>query len=263
MREGNSPLSEHSAVAIRQVIAARAIGRDAFAQEAALRWFASIFPLQPFPGSQNWKVLKKLLVSCLFGAPEGRFFPAPWCAEEVALYIRSLDYPDRATRVSAFPSDISCLARSEIVSRSLTQTELLTFVSSFDPNTTLNVFPQQNPDQMCFRLVIDETGIVVEAGWGQAMYVFEAERGQHPIILCKASSADLLANFANDASEQLSLAVDAFLESQRDWIQAMTDVLPAFLGVEQLAIEGYFDPVKRSRVIVDMDIPLDLAWNTL
>ena len=95
------------------------------------------------------------------------------------------------------------------------------------------------------------------------MYVFEAERGQHPIISCKARSADLLVNFGNGALEQLSLAVDAFLESQRDWIQAMNDVLPALLGVEQLAIEGYFDPVKRSRVIVDMDIPLDLAWNTV
>lgn len=258
-----TPVDDHSAATIRQVIAARAVGRDACAQEAALRWFASVFPLQPFPRSQNWKVLKKLLVYYLFGELEGRFFPTPWSIEEVARYIRSLDDPDRATRISAFPSHISCHARSEIVSRNLTQAELLAFVSSFDPNTTLNVFPQQNPDQMCFRLVFNETGIAFEAGWGQAMYVFEAERGLHPIISCKASSADLLVNSGNGASEQLSLAVDAFLESQRDWIQAMTDVLPALLGVEQLAIEGYFDPIKKSRVIVDMDIPLDLAWNTV
>ena len=34
-----SPVEEHSAAAVRRVVAARAIGRNVCAQEAALRWF--------------------------------------------------------------------------------------------------------------------------------------------------------------------------------------------------------------------------------
>jgi hypothetical protein len=267
-RHNGSVAFEHSAAfeltssALQRVIAAKISGHDTLAKEAALRWFSSIFALQPCPDSQNWKVLKKLLVVCLFGAVEGRFFPAPWNMSEVSRYVRSLDYPRRATRVSAFPNDISCHARSEIISNDWSEQEIIAFLSSFDNNTTLNVFPQQNPDQMCFRVVFDEAGLVLEAGWGQAMYVFETERGQHPIVTCKATTADRLAIVESTAPEQLRSTLTVFLESQRRWLQVMHDVLPVIVGAKTLAIEGYFDPITKSRVVVDMDIPLDLAWNT-
>jgi len=256
-----SPAHEETASALRQVIAARAIGRDSLAQEVALRWFSSVCPLQPLPDSRNWKVLKKLLVACLFGAPEGRYFPAPWRPEEVARYVRSLNYPARSTRVSAFPNDISCHARSEVVGGDWSEPELLAFLEAFDPDTTLNVFPQQHADQMCFRIVFTEAGLALEAGWGQAMYVFEAERGLHPIVSCQAASADGLKGSEISAPEQLLFAFRQFLGGQRSWLQAMHDALPNLIGANQLAIEGYFDPSTGRRVIVDIDVPLDLAWN--
>jgi len=257
-----SPIEEHSASVLGQVIAARSIGRDAIAQEAALCWFASVAPLKPTPQSKNWKFLKKLLVSSLFGELEGRFFLAPWNVEEVAKFIGSLNFPKRLARVSEFPNTISCHSRSEKIDRNWSQKELREFLNSFDPNATLNVFPQQDPEQMCFRAVFNETGIILEAGWGQAMYVFEAERGQHPIITSKGNSANDLVASSISAPEQLSSAAVGFLESHRRWLQVMNDVLLAILGAEQVAIEGYFDPVTHRRVVVDIDIPLDIAWNT-
>jgi hypothetical protein len=230
-------------------------------KQAALRWFESTCPLQPFPDTQNWKVLKKLLAASLFGTPEGRFFPSPWNLDEVASYIRSLDNPGRATRVSAFANDVSCHARSEVIDKDCSGNDLLSFLRSLDPETTLNIFPQQNPDQMCFRVVFAETGLIVEAGWGQAMYVFESERGYHPIVSCRGSSADDLRVSGIAAPKRLSSAVEIFLSSQRRHLQVIYDTLPAMLGAKHLAIEGYFDPATCKLVIVDMDIPLDLAWN--
>lgn len=259
---GRSSIEKWSTSALNQVIAARGIGRNACAQEAALRWFESVVPLEPTPHSHNWKFLKKLLVSSLFGELEGRFFLAPWTIEEVANFVQSLNYPNRQTRVSEFPNTISCHSRSELIDRNWSQKELREFLSSFDNNATLNVFPQQNPDQMCFRAVFNEAGIILEVGWGQAMYVFETERGQHPIITSKASSANGLAALGTGAPEKLSSAAFTFLECHRRWLQAMYDVLPTILGAQQLAIEGYFDPVLQRRVIVDIDVPLDIAWNT-
>lgn len=262
VRFRHSAAYDETTLALGQVVAARAIGRNALAQDVALRWFMSVCPPRPFPISRNWKVLKKLLVMCLFGELEGRFFPSPWRTEEIASYIRSLDYPGRATRTSAFPNNISCHARSEIVSSDWSESELLRFLQTFDPDTTLHVFPQQHPEQMCFRVVYTETGLIVEAGWGQAMYVFEAERGQHPIISCQAPLADGLAAPEIGVPVRLSSAFGHFLGSRRGWLQAMHDVLPRLLGSKQLAIEGYFDANTGRDVIVDIDVPLDLAWNT-
>ncbi len=256
-----SPAYELTATALQQVIAARAIGRDTLAQEVALHWFSLVCPLQPIPDSRNWKVLKKLLVAYLFGATEGRYFPAPWLPEEVARYVRSLNFPARPTRISVFPNDISCHARSEIVGGDWSEPELVAFLESLDPDTTLNVFPQQHIDQMCFRVVFSEAGLALEAGWGQAMYVFEAERGRHPIVSCQAVSADGLEGFESGAPEQLLLAFRRFLAGQRSRLQAMHDALLDIIGADQLAIEGYFDPSTGALVIVDIDLPLDLAWN--
>ncbi|MEP4928301.1 MAG: hypothetical protein ABJT31_11015 [Hyphomicrobiales bacterium] len=205
--------------------------------------------------------MKKLLVACLFGMSEGKFFPAPWTAEDFLSYVRSIEYPGRTTRVSAFRNDISCHARSEVVGSKWSDARCLAFLRSFDSDTTLNVFPQQHTEQMCFRVVFGETGLILEAGWGQAMYVFETERGDHPIISSKLVSAEGLIASDICAPEELSASFRLFLESHRDWLQSVYETLPMIIGTTQFAIEGYFDPKSGKRVIVDMDIPLDLAWN--
>lgn len=258
----HSPVSMQSSAALRRMIAAKTSGHDYLAQAAALRWLGTICPPQPFPDSQNWKVLKKLLVVSLFGPLEGKFFAAPWDIDEVVRYANTLNFPDRATRVSAFPSAISCHARSEIINNDWSRAELLEFLGSFDRNATLNVFPQQHIDQMCFRVVFEETGLFVEAGWGQAMYAFESQRGLHPIVSCQAKDASGLTISVCSSGDRLQSALNIFVESQRRWLRAIHDALPSILGVKQLAIEGYFDPIVESLAVVDIDLPFDLAWNT-
>lgn len=257
-----SPIQSHTAATLRQVITAQTIGRRDLARSAALRWFTPLCSSNVFSANRNWKALKRLLVASLFGAPEGRYFPAPWTPIEILHYVRSLDYPDRATRVSAFPDDISCHARSEVIEEEWSDSEVLEFLKSFDPEATLNVFPQQNPNQLCFRAAFGEAGLLLEAGWGQAMYVFEAERGKHPIIGCQANSAaELLADEVGPP-EYLTSAFNRFIQTQRCWLQAVHHTIPVLLGISEIAIEGYYDPVTGLRSIVDLDLPFDLAWNS-
>jgi len=197
-----------------------------------------------------------------FGELDGRYFHEPWNRTVVAAYVQKLLGPDRVIRVSAFPNTISCHARSELIDPKISDEGLDSFLDGFDPSTTLNVFPQQSADQMCFRLACNSGRVLVEAGWGQAMYVFEAQRGQHPTIIAKGDLDQIELTSTEGASEALSIALRSFLNEHEDWIQSVSTWLPIWLAVDQIAIEGYYDPKsKRLPVVVDIDLPLDLAWN--
>lgn len=257
------PQAEATARALERVAAARSINRSDIAQGIALRWFGANCPLSLRSNTQNWKVLKKQLVGSIFGEPQGRYFHEPWQHAKVSAYARDLLKTGQAIRVSAFPNSISCHARSELIKESWTTEELTSFLREFDPATTLNVFPQQSADQMCFRLVCRADRVLVEAGWGQAMYVFEAERGQHSTLVATGVSSGQIKMTASDGvSEMLSTSLAAFLNKHGDWIRSLSVWLPVWFGAEQIAVEGYFDPErKRPPVVVDIDLPLDLAWN--
>ena len=52
-------------------------------------------------------------------------------------------------------------------------------------------------------------------------------------------------------------------KTQRAWLHSVGAVVSRLIGVEQFAVEGYFDPRSTNRVVVvDMNLPLDIAWNT-
>jgi hypothetical protein len=214
--------------------------------------------------TRNWKVLKKWLVSAVFGDLAGRFIMPGWSADDVAGYARSLLAGLQTIRISEFPSGISCHARCEVFDPNWIDLRLLEFVRTFDCSCTLHIFPQQDAEQTCFRVVHTDGSLLVEAGWGQAMYVFEAERGRHPVALAHAEAGDsFLLEDSDDIPAKVVDGLRAFLGAQCDWLHSMGGVLSRLLGVEQFAIEGYFDPRLPDRVVVvDIDLPLDIAWNT-
>jgi hypothetical protein len=247
----------------RTAAAARA-GRFALAADLALEWFLAHCPLADDNLTRNWKVLKKWLVSAVFGDLAGRFIMPGWSADDVASYARSLLAGPQTIRISEFPSGISCHARSEVFDPDWTDLRLLEFVRTFDRSCTLHIFPQQDAEQTCFRAVYTDGSVLVEAGWGQAMYVFETERGYHPVALARAETGgSFLLEQTDDVPARIVDGLRTFLNAQCDWLRSVGQVLSRLLGAEQFAIEGYFDPRLPDRVVVvDIDLPLDIAWNT-
>ena len=255
------PHSENTAQKLNLVIAARRANRRDFGQAHALNWFRSNCNLLFASPTDNWKVLKKHLVEAFFGRRESKFFYPPWNADEVVRHLRHLDTPGRAPRISAFSDDISCHSRSELAPIDDDDTELFAFVDTFNRGATLNVFPQQDPNQLCFRLAINASKTFIEAGWGQAMYVFENERGQHPVICLNVDVPGKPAHLGGPIPATLREAFEDFLLSQGAWIRSLALILPHLLGCKDLCIEGYYNPIGREISIVDIDLPLDVAWN--
>jgi hypothetical protein len=211
---------------------------------------------------RNWKVLKKWLVADLFGELPGRFFAPGWNSAAVAEHARELLAGSTSVRVSAFTSEISCHARSELFDPNWSDNERAAFVDSFDRAATLHVFPQQDPDQLCFRAVFVSGGVLIEAGWGQAMYVFEAERGRHPIVIARSETGSDF-QFENAGQDRLTRGLEALLAAKGAWLLGVSRTVSAVIGSDHFAIEGYFDPRTPERVaVVDMDLPLDVAWNS-
>jgi hypothetical protein len=247
----------------RRAAAAARAGDTDLAATLALDWLSGAAPLAGDDTTRNWKVLKKWLVAALFGELQGRFIAPGWDPADVAAYACEL-LPGPATiRMSAFPSGISCHARSEVLDRGWDNEQVNGFVAGFDRAAALHVFPQQDADQLCFRAVFTQEGVVVEAGWGQAMYVFEAERGQHPIVTARATTQGPFQIDEAENDPRVRRGLQGLITAKSAWLHGVARGGAALLGLEHFAIEAYFDPRKPDRVaVVDIDLPLDIAWNT-
>lgn len=249
---------------IARAAAAIGAGRFDLAEAAAIEWIAAACPLTSAAPIHNWKVLKKRLVAAIFGEVAGRFFLPGWELPEVADYVSNLIRSGDTIRISCFPNEISCHGQSEVIDPAWKRDELLSKVGSLDRDAALHVFPQQDEDQLCFRAAYSGADLLVEAGWGQAMYVFEAERGRHPIAMAHTTDSG---SFKIDAAAAVPIRIVSglrmMLDTQAHWLRSMPAIVSRLLGVGQFAVEGYFNPAVPDRVvIVDIDLPLDIAWNS-
>nr|WP_275403625.1 putative PEP-binding protein [Aquibium microcysteis] len=247
----------------RRAAAAARAGDTGLAAKLALEWLSGAAPLASDDATRNWKVLKKWLVAAMFGELHGRFVAPGWDPADVAAYASELLGGSATIRISAFPSGISCHARSEVFEHSWNKEELIGYLDGFDRAAALHVFPQQHADQLCFRAVFTSEEIVVEAGWGQAMYVFEAERGKHSIVTARAAIEGPFQIDESAGDLRVRRGLQALIAAKDHWLHGVARSGPALLGLEHFAIEAYFDPREPDRVaVVDMDLPLDVAWNT-
>jgi hypothetical protein len=101
-------------------------------------------------------------------------------------------------------------------------------------------------------------------GEGQAMYVFEVERGRHATL-----QADLLAyldrtQMHSDAPRSaLSEGLDALLRTHGAELFARIVDCACTLGLPWLAVEGYFDARDGGfPVVCDIDLPHDIAFHS-
>jgi hypothetical protein len=116
---------------------------------------------------------------------------------------------------------------------------------------------------LCFRAIYWNSEIQLEAGVGQAMYVFENERGQHPIgraTIGLSGDIDLpTCSVGNDPAVQSQLT--EMLYRYSEWLRLRIWDMSNTLGTVWLGVEGYYNPVTCAEpVVVDVDIPQDAAF---
>jgi hypothetical protein len=221
-------------------------------------------------GIQNpgvWKYFKRALVVRWFGKLENRRFPPNWSADDALEYARQ--FTNRSVRFSLFPKDIACHAESFKLPIEDTDS-WQSIVESVDKSTDMEMFPEASTkDSICFRRLTTVFGedTHYEAGIGQAMFVFEQERGQHPIITANKSLSDY--TYDEILPKDTSYTISNFIKSKlqllikyhESYLSHQSFGLCRMLGIEQSAIEGYFDyNYPEKLIIVDMDLPFDIAF---
>lgn len=260
----NNVLEGCTGEALERIRYARLDGRTDVGHAIALDWARLISDRFAIPPSENWKVFKRDLVQRQFGRLNIRRFSPPWSVVDAATYAHSIKETGAAARFSVFPSGISCHSRSEAIRSDATFDEVRSTFSALDRTAIVEVFPQQSPNQLCFRVVRSGGLTTIEAGLGQAMYVFENERGKHPVGFARyePETTTWALHVPEHADQRLSEELKILTDRHGPWILASFYCTAHTMGIEAFAVEGYFDLQSTGLpVIVDIDLPTDFAWN--
>lgn len=226
-------------------------------QLAAYQWARARARELELPAPLNWKLFKRDLLTVFCPTPPTKRFLSPWHANDVVAYARTLR--GGAVRCSAFPSDIACHAVS-VVLPAEKPSEWCQIVSDLDPNADLEIFIEQSRDQLCWRLIRTHAERVVEAGHGQAMYVFESERGVHETVSARWRPESASEVMIEKLDTALGQRLARFLSICRVPIDHMLDAISSTLGVEVFAVEGYYRDETLEFVVCDIDLPMDRAF---
>ena len=248
---------------------AEAITKDQWlkAQEIAIEWANGICDRLGLTNTGNWKLFKRSLVARWFGRLENKRFPAGWSVEEALQYANR--FTGRSVRFSLFPENIACHATSYRLP--LDHRERWEFiVAQADNSIAMEMFPEPSTeDTICFRRYTTQygEGVVYEAGKGQAMFVFEQEQGQHPVVSAtKDGEGYVYARVVpEDQHNRIALEIEAQLKSliktHDRRLASKCFGLCRMLGIDYVSIEGYFDPTKPDKLtIVDLDLPFDFVF---
>jgi pyruvate,orthophosphate dikinase len=260
-RSGVADASQRAYDRIRHARTCRA---DELARQLAREWGTSVSALLSLPKVGNWKFFKRDLVQYWFGRREYRRFPSGWHTEEVLKYALQYRGSGRTVRYSLFPDAIACHAVSKVLRDGSPIESWENEIEALDHCVPLEVFPQQPPTNVCFRAVFWGSHMDVEAGVGQAMYVFEEERGQHPVlraVMDHSGAWRLLGDTGAVVDRRLKLGLRHLMERYGMWIYLRLWDMSTVLGAAWLGVEGYYDPRTHDEpFLCDMDLPQDLAF---
>jgi len=257
-------MSAYTRQSLNQALAKVGAGDKSGAQRVACDWAHAIAMQLALGFDGNWKVFKRDMVAFFFGGPEARRFAKGWAAREVVEYVDTLRNAGKVARYSSFPEGISCHSISAAIESTASKNELLAMFGDMGNDSLMEVFPQQNADQLCFRLAYNARHALIEAGWGQAMYVFEAERGQHPIgrVVYDYKKRCWIQTIYTSVPHKIADGLEHLTEERGDWLIYSARRICAEIGIDWVAFEGYFNVAHSGRtVVVDVDLPLDLVWN--
>jgi hypothetical protein len=211
----------------------------------------------------NWKFFKRNIIRKYFGENYmKRKYNGGWDYHEVLNFIQK--YPDLNFRISIFPKDIACHSQSIPLPKN--QYSLWeNILSGLDNSCEAEVFQQASDESsICFRRFSTLFGEVIryEAGFGQAMYVFEEEQGKH-IILSATSESNNQYTYYSDSnySNELYLKLNDLISTYDYHLHIKSKSICRKIGIEWLSIEGYYSKENPSDlIVVDIDLPFDYVF---
>jgi hypothetical protein len=242
---------------LEKVKSARIIGDLDLARSIALNWIKKFHRNRV----NNWKLIKKEIVGKCFGFLEGKYFKEGWKNKDIIGEINLIISSGNIPRCSEFRNDISCHSKSIAFDSKKTGQALYSIIELFSKSSVIHIFPQQSSSDTCFRLILNDDQFFIEIGIGQAINVFE--NNDISTTSFKAFGSHQLKNITYSGKDQyLKQKLDLFINIHLEKLIVKSKQLSFDLGLTSIGIEGYFNEKSDAKVkIVDIDIPLDIAWN--
>jgi len=236
------------------------LGKKEEAQKRAFEWLHQFSGYLCVSVPWNWKIAKKQIAAYYFGKrPSLQIFSKD---EMHKLFDFIQNHKDKVVRCTYHKYNAACHSESRRVDSN--DLSWITAVSEGMLNRdVIDVFIE-NPTSSftCFRrfsLQYNEE-IAYEMGYGQAMYVFEAERGQHDTASVHIINDNV--KWENAMDSKLTDHLRTLLCEHEDYYAIKTRTLCYFLGIPQISLEGYFNIANPSQkpFVVDIDLPFDKAF---
>lgn len=237
------------------------------AQEIAIEWANGVCDRLGLANTGNWKFFKRNLVARWFGKVEKKRFPPGWSVEVALQYANS--FTGRSVRFSLFPKDIACHATSFRLPLDKRE-QWKDIIAQAENSVAMEMFPESSTDDtICFRRYTTRFGgeVFYEAGKGQAMFVFEQERGQHPVVLAKKKDEKYIytrivpAGNPNRTVQEIEAKLRNLIKTHDYGLTSKCFGICRILGIGYVLIEGYFDPTRPNNLsIVDLDLPFDFVF---
>ena len=235
-------------------------GQKEAAQNEAFKWLQEYENRLCISVPWNWKIAKKQIASFYFGKPPSVQLHYQDNIEIGIEFIRQ--NANKNLRCSYHKFDTACHSTSwKINPKSIEWIKEIK--SGMSEKDIIDIFAEcSTSTSTCFRrmsLQYNEE-IAYEMGYGQAMYVFETERGQHDVSSLTMNNG--LQKWNRSIDDDLTRYLEVLIENHESHFAMKTHNICYYLGVPQISIEGYFETTHSSEkpVIVDIDLPFDRAF---
>lgn len=224
---------------------------------AAFAWATSAAQQLDLARPVNWKLFKRDLLRRFCPTPLTTRFMSPWSAEDVIARARELR--DGTVRCSAFPPEIACHSVSVVLPGG-DEARWPDVLGSLDPAADLELFIEESPEKVCWRLVDHNGSRTLEVGRGRAMDVFEFERGHHPTACAWWDPSSAPTVLGSDEDPTLEAGVTMLLDEHKAELDRYVTTIRTSLALEVVALEGYYDDNTSDLVVCDLDLPVDWVF---
>lgn len=244
----------------KQITTLLAENKKKEAQKKAFEWLQEYVVPLCISVPWNWKIAKKQIAAYYYGKTPSVHLYFEDTVEKGIYFIQS--HAEQNIRCSFHRFNAACHSESHRITNKNFDW-LVEIKKRMSPKDVIDIFTEcSTTSTTCFRrfsLPYNEE-ISYEMGYGQAMYAFEAERGQHDVVGGNYSGGKW--RLENTSNGKLTGCLEELIRNHEQYLAIKAQCICYYLGIPQLSIEGYFDTMNPTKkpIIVDIDLPFDKVF---